>query len=511
PGGGAAAADSHPPQLESDGMVSDAVEGPDSTIGLDVPLGEDVGGPDTEKDAAGCTPTCAGKDCGSDGCGGTCGKCMLGTNCADGICTSGCSETFTFFLEPSDAVMTGGWSLGMSMVGEGEIAALDPGNPLGNVVYRPQIPCDDTWTIWVRFWEDGEADSYFVRLDGAPIEAAIFEGDCTADGQGYGWNDLNWRGQDAGPCEYVADPWRPQWDAGEHTVEFSFRESLALAEIIVTNDEDFVPGNAGCVPDCGDNVCGGDGCGGSCGVCDGTCVGGLCSSQCSEVITFELQPSDASVTGNWGLGSSMLGEGPINLLDSTGGTQGNIRFKPNIPCADEWHVWVRYFQDGSNDSYFATLDGSPSPAAIFEGDCSNGGQGYGWAQLNWRDAQAAACDYIANPWVVQWKPGEHVIEFSFRESAAMGRILLTNDPNFVPGSDAGGDLVCDYDDFCTVGTGCVCLACSNDGFCSDAEDCVCPDCTEAGFCSGGCQNDGVCSPYYEGCSCADCAQHPSCG
>jgi hypothetical protein len=34
-----------------------------------------------------CTPHCAGKNCGDDGCGGTCGSCSLGKTCAAGLCT----------------------------------------------------------------------------------------------------------------------------------------------------------------------------------------------------------------------------------------------------------------------------------------------------------------------------------------------------------------------------------------------------------------------------------------
>jgi hypothetical protein len=31
-------------------------------------------------------PECTGKQCGSDGCGGTCGSCESGTSCTDGTC-----------------------------------------------------------------------------------------------------------------------------------------------------------------------------------------------------------------------------------------------------------------------------------------------------------------------------------------------------------------------------------------------------------------------------------------
>ncbi|MFH1532592.1 MAG: Ig-like domain-containing protein [Pseudomonadota bacterium] len=37
-----------------------------------------------------CIPDCSGKDCGSDGCGGTCGTCAGGAECSNGICQSSC-------------------------------------------------------------------------------------------------------------------------------------------------------------------------------------------------------------------------------------------------------------------------------------------------------------------------------------------------------------------------------------------------------------------------------------
>ncbi|MCR9159968.1 MAG: hypothetical protein ACE37F_32495 [Nannocystaceae bacterium] len=40
---------------------------------------------------------------------------------------------------------------------------------------------------------------------------------------------------------YVEDPWTPTWEAGTHTIEFSYRESLAMGRILITNDPAFVP------------------------------------------------------------------------------------------------------------------------------------------------------------------------------------------------------------------------------------------------------------------------------
>ncbi len=43
----------------------------------------------TECAACQCTPMCDGKVCGDDGCGGSCGACLDGTECANGACVAG--------------------------------------------------------------------------------------------------------------------------------------------------------------------------------------------------------------------------------------------------------------------------------------------------------------------------------------------------------------------------------------------------------------------------------------
>lgn len=157
------------------------------------------------------------------------------------------------------------------------------------------------------------------------------------------------------------------------------------------------------------------------------------NGACADVVTFELKPSEATLSGAWVLGMSMLGEGEItNIPMPNNGTDGSILFQPNIPCDDTWYIWVRAFDNGNADSYLATLDGQPMPSAIFEGDCTQGGMAYKWTVLNWRDSMAQACDYVEDPWTPMWTAGVHEIEFKYREATAMGRILITNDPDLVP-------------------------------------------------------------------------------
>lgn len=68
-----------------DGSTPSVDAGPAGTDAA-TPPGVDAG--PTPRDAGGCTPSCAGRSCGADGCGGTCGDCPGGpSSCrGDGTC-----------------------------------------------------------------------------------------------------------------------------------------------------------------------------------------------------------------------------------------------------------------------------------------------------------------------------------------------------------------------------------------------------------------------------------------
>jgi hypothetical protein len=66
------------------GAMCNAGAGWDGPTGLGTPNGAVLGGATT------CTPSCTGKTCGDDGCGGSCGSCGSGQTCSPGgTCTTG--------------------------------------------------------------------------------------------------------------------------------------------------------------------------------------------------------------------------------------------------------------------------------------------------------------------------------------------------------------------------------------------------------------------------------------
>jgi len=162
-------------------------------------------------------------------------------------------------------------------------------------------------------------------------------------------------------------------------------------------------------------------------------TGILPAGPCQGIVTFELTPAEAALSGDWQLTMSNLGEGQVaSLVSPTRKHAGAVHYTPQIPCDATWYIWARVLNQASNDAYEATLDDMPDPPAIFEGDCSNAGNSYKWARLNWRDPLAEPCKYLQNPWAPLWTAGPHSVTFSYHESPALGRILLTTDPNLVP-------------------------------------------------------------------------------
>lgn len=150
---------------------------------------------------------------------------------------------------------------------------------------------------------------------------------------------------------------------------------------------------------------------------------------CEETVLIQLGAGDANLSGDWSLTTSQAGEGEIAVVDGNG--DGEVQWDIDIPCDDTWIIWVRLFDQGSEDSFFATLDGEPSPPAIFEGGIQGPGQGWNWRDLNWRDPDDPAT-FIEDPWAPEWGEGTHALALSFRESIAVGRIEVTNDPDYEP-------------------------------------------------------------------------------
>lgn len=163
-----------------------------------------------------CTPQCTDKECGDNGCGGTCGTCTDGKVCSAGKCVEGGNF-------PAECN------------GEGTPSGTDC---LGTTYEG----CCANGRV---YWCDGDA---------------LYCLDCAASQAMCGWFDAGYYGCD---------------DAG-------------MPDPTGANPQDCAGGT--CTPNCGTRECGGDGCGGQCGTCpegktcnaSGMCEEGVCVPNCTD-------------------------------------------------------------------------------------------------------------------------------------------------------------------------------------------------------------------------------------
>jgi hypothetical protein len=208
------------------------------------------------------TDTSTDDDCpiGSEGCACTLGgSCDMGLVCSEGICTpdpdadttdtttdtgdTACAMDMAFEILAVDASAFDGWNPTMSMLGEGMVMAWDQQTMNAFITWDIDVPCDDTWHVWVRGIDQNTTDSFFASVDGQPNPGTIFELDCTPNpNQGtYVWRELNWREMAAPACTYLLDPWTQDWMLGIHQLTLTYRESNSVSKLWITNTVQLPP------------------------------------------------------------------------------------------------------------------------------------------------------------------------------------------------------------------------------------------------------------------------------
>jgi hypothetical protein len=154
----------------------------------------------------------------------------------------GCEDAITFVVGAEEARLEGWTSFDAGLYGFNEGLVIAPFDPQGSAVFEIPIECQDEWFIWVRAFDGGTDDSFFVQVDGAPNPGLIHETDCTGAGNVFRWTPLNQRASDAPVCNYLTYPWRQEWEAGTHEVSFAQREqNVSIAALLITNDPELVP------------------------------------------------------------------------------------------------------------------------------------------------------------------------------------------------------------------------------------------------------------------------------
>ena len=181
---------------------------------------------------------CGDQACGFDACGNPCGDCGPDATCSSGQCV------------PIPTCVASG-TLGCDGQAEGDAAE---GAPLVDGwacgVYAPGPEVAYAFTPAV-------ADHVAIEIKGDPsVRVILAKGTCRTEAcVSYGIDALAWQAVVAGETYYVVVD-TAQVGSGHYVVALRCQST--------------------CTPACVGKACGDDGCGGSCGACDGACVNGVC-------------------------------------------------------------------------------------------------------------------------------------------------------------------------------------------------------------------------------------------
>ncbi|MGB0588689.1 MAG: lamin tail domain-containing protein [Myxococcota bacterium] len=267
-----------------------------------------------ETDCSPCTPDCAGRQCGDDGCGGTCGFCPTGQGCTPaGLCAGGtCSVT----------------------------VRIDTGN------YGSEV----SWSL-----ED------------------VSTGETVATGSGYSSYStyLTQVDVNSGPFVFnMYDSWGDGWNGGTATLSHT-NSGATIAYAALSSgsfgSENFSVDCSSCEPLCAASGCGNDGCGGDCGTCtDGfQCNSGECqdpNAGCDVTVTWN--------PGSWADEASWV-ISPGGMSGSGGSSWQQVFFAAN----DEVYTvsMSDSYGDGWNGGYLSVSSaGGGTNTTITLGDSSSG-------------------------------------------------------------------------------------------------------------------------------------------
>lgn len=213
-----------------------------------------------------CEPSCSGRECGDDGCGGSCGKCpQAAPVCNNGTCTIPCESD-------CEGKECGDDGCGASC---GDCPAAAP--------YCVEFLCSVTCNIDCVDKECGDdgcggscgtCPTLFECIEGACHCETDCEGkECGADGCG---GRCGTCGTDKpycvdGVCQEDCTPSCEGVECGDDGCGGSCGVCDGTGQVCLD-------GACVCEPDCSDAECGSDGCGGSCGDCgcNESCLGGIC-------------------------------------------------------------------------------------------------------------------------------------------------------------------------------------------------------------------------------------------
>ncbi|MFT7624712.1 MAG: MYXO-CTERM domain-containing protein, partial [Myxococcota bacterium] len=263
---------------------------------------------------AACVPSCSGKDCGDDGCGGTCDECDGGYGCApngecvvcgecavDADCDDGNDCT-------ADSCMVGG-VCEYAPITDGTECSFPSACGGGECVAGT---CEAQGETAQTLGDNCGSVSAGGACDGHTLQTCvageIVETDCLSLGRACGWDETDNNNIGAFDCVTQDEICSGVPDSGHCNGSVLTWCNTDTGQVVIEDCASFdelcqwegsfhcchPPGQ--CVPNCSGRTCGDDGCGGSCGTCP---AGEVCSDSgncygCPEVIADPSQEPPAA-------------------------------------------------------------------------------------------------------------------------------------------------------------------------------------------------------------------------
>jgi cysteine-rich repeat protein len=256
-----------------------------------------------------CTPDCADKTCGDDGCGGDCGECDAGSVCLDGLCACGVD---------CDGKTCGDDGCGgdCGVCGDDELCEANL------CVAAPDGACTNAADAAVL----GDVDIEALTATIAP--GCLLD----ADPAGCVSGALEAQSGLGGPCAgCFGDREACRFDSCLLTCFGGANTPTCITCMETDCDPAFDAcsglGEGTCTANCAGKVCGGDGCGGSCGDCadDASCVSGQCVTEC-------LADCDGKACGDDGCGGECGSCGASETCEAGACVQAGCGPDPSCEC-----------------------------------------------------------------------------------------------------------------------------------------------------------------------------------
>jgi hypothetical protein len=246
-----------------------------------------------EECVGGCQPNCWNKECGNNGCGGSCGYCPPGLSCNKGVCTPGgtgdCGEILDCLMNEPCPAPDPEFCLDM---------CIGPGQEAPELLYE-LFDCVEAMCGW---WNPYDECFFFATQEMCADVFFACVGGCQPECQGKQCGDNGCGGScgncpsglqctPAGKCEQPCQP--NCWTDSGQLKECGSNTCGGSCGVCPSGSSCSASGFCiqVCAPNCTGQECGSDGCGGSCGICEsdeacksGDCVASLTCAELTECI-----------------------------------------------------------------------------------------------------------------------------------------------------------------------------------------------------------------------------------